>query len=150
VGRYPLFTGLSRFAESDRASAELERITLERAATQERVDQRVGAAALNLRGALVGLEVAREAAEAAWRNYALTEESYREGVGAIIMVLDAQNVALAADLRAATAAYEVLVSVADLQRAVGRFDLFGSAEARDAFFRRLDVFFAEAGVEVRR
>jgi outer membrane protein len=150
VGRYPLFTGLSRFAESDRASAELERITLERAATQERVDQRVGAAALNLRGALVGLEVAREAAEAARRNYALTEESYREGVGAIIMVLDAQNVALAADLRAATAAYEVLVSVADLQRAVGRFDLFGSAEARDAFFRRLDVFFAEAGVEVRR
>lgn len=150
VGRYPLFTGLGRFAAADRSALEEERIRLEREATEERIGQRVGTAALNLRGALVGLEVAREAAEAARRNYELTEQSYREGVGAIIMLLDAQNTALAADLRAATAAYEVLVAVADLQRAVGRFDLFGAAEAREAFFRRLETHFADAGVEVRR
>jgi len=150
VGRYPLFTGLSRFAESDRASLEQERIVTEREATRQRVDQRVGAAALNLRGAVVALEVAQEAAEAARRNYALTDESYREGVGAIIMVLDAQTAALTAELRAASAAYEVLVGLADLQRAVGRFDVYGTAEARDAFFARLEAFFADAGVEVQR
>lgn len=150
VGRYPIFTGFGRFAEADRSSLEEERVRLEREATEERVGQRVGAAVLNLRGALVALEVAREAAQAARRNYELTEESYREGVGAIIMVLDAQNTALAADLRAATAAYEVLVAVADLQRATGRFDLFGAAEVRDAFFARLEAFFADVGVEVRQ
>jgi outer membrane protein TolC len=150
VGRYPIFAGMSRVAESDRASRESEQVTLQREATRERVEQAVGAAALQVRGAFVGLEVAREAAEAARRNYALVEESYREGVGAIIMLLDAQSAALTADLRAATAAYEVLVSLADLQRAVGRFDLFGSADARQEFFQRLDAFFTEAGVEVRR
>ena len=150
VGRYPIFAGTARLAESDRASRERERVTLQREATRERVEQAVGVAALQVRGAFVGLEVAREAADAARRNYALVEESYREGVGAIIMLLDAQGAALTADLRAATAAYEVLVSLADLQRAVGRFDLFGSAEARDEFFQRLDTFFTAAGVEVRR
>lgn len=150
VGRYPLFTGLGRFAESDRSARELERIELEGQAVRQRVDQRVGTALLELRGALVGLEVAREAAEAARRNYALTEESYRQGVGAIIMVLDAQTTAVAAELRAATAAYEVLVGLANVQRAVGRFDLFGQTEGREAFLQRLDEYFAEAGVEVRR
>lgn len=150
VGRYPLFGGLARIAESDRSSLELDRIGTERAAARQRVDQRVGSALLRLRGALVALEVAEEAANAARANYALTEQSYREGVGAIILVLDAQNTALAAELRAATAAYEVLVATADVQRAVGRFDLFGPPDAREDFFRRLDAFLAEAGVEVRR
>jgi outer membrane protein TolC len=150
VARYPLFTGLARSAESSRASFELERIELERRALRERVDQRVGSAATQVRGALVTLEVSREAADAARRNYALVEQSYREGVDAIIMLLDAQTAALTADLRAVQAAFDLLVSLSELQRALGRFDLYGPAEEREAFFTRLDTFFSASGVEVRR
>jgi outer membrane protein TolC len=110
----------------------------------------VGSAATQVRGALVTLEVSREAADAARRNYALVEQSYREGVDAIIMLLDAQTAALTADLRAVQAAFDLLVSLSELQRALGRFDLYGPAEEREAFFTRLDTFFSASGVEVRR
>lgn len=150
VARYPLFQGFARSAELSRASYELERMDVERRAVQERVDQRVGTAATQVRGALVTLEVAREAAEAARRNYALVEQSYREGVDPIIMLLDAQTAALTADLRAAQSAFDLLVSLSELQRALGRFDLYGPADEREALFTRLDTFFQESGVEVRR
>ena len=64
-------------------------------------------------------------------------------------MLDAQNTAVVAELDAANAVYDFLIDMMEVGRAVGRFSVLMSGEERDAFFRRLDAYFAAAGLAPR-
>jgi len=57
-------------------------------------------------------------------------------------LLDAQNAALVADLGAANATYDFLIDLMQTERAAGNFDFFLTAEEREAYFERLEAFFA--------
>jgi outer membrane protein TolC len=92
--------------------------------------------------------LARDAAETAHRNLDLIKEQYGQGIATILALLDAQNQALVADLAAANAVFDYLVELMRLQRAVGRFDYFRSAEDRQEFLHRIGEFFRNAGHEV--
>ena len=77
-------------------------------------------------------------------------EKYKEGVVDILVLLDAQNSALVADLLAANAIFDYLIDLMGTQRAVGRFDYYRSAQDRQQFLGRLDAYFRSVGYEVRR
>jgi len=98
----------------------------------------------------VGIDLARDAADAAQRNLSLISDSYGEGVVDIVRLLDAQNWALSADLAAANAVYNHLIDLMNVQRAVGRFDYFRSDQDRQDFLRRLDEYFKNVGYKVRK
>ena len=89
--------------------------------------------------------LAREGADAAGNNLELVSDAYSQGLVSIIDLIDAQNAALVADLSAATAVYDFLVDWVEVERAVGRFSLFMTADGRNDFFDRLQASVAGGG-----
>jgi len=143
VASIPLFEGGKRVANTRQASREVERLMLERGAAAERIEQRVRTALHRAGSSFAGIDLARDAADAARRNYSLVSDAYAEGVATILDVLDAQNTALVSELAAANAVYDFLIDFTDVQRAVGGFVFFMRPDERDAFFEALDRFMAE-------
>jgi outer membrane protein TolC len=146
VFSYPLFTGIARFAAESQASEELARLQIQRDEVSQRIDQRVRSALHLLRGSWVKIELTRAAATAAANNFRLVQDAYRRGVGGILGLLDAQNEALVADEGAADAVYDFLIDLVEVERSVGRFEYFRSAEARAVLFDRLDQFYRQSSV----
>ncbi len=145
--RYPLFTGTRRLAEKARATEALASLSLEREGLSQRIDQRLRTSLHLLGASRANVDLSRDAAAAAGRNYELVRDSYSRGVETIIVLLDAQNTALLADLDAATVFYGFLIDLMRSQRAAGTFDYFASDQDREAFMQRLDAYFQSAELE---
>ena len=141
----PLFQGGALRARRTQMQIELDELTLQREATRQRVEQRVRSAMHSTMASWAGIDLAREAAEAAQNNFELVADGYSEGLVDIINLLDAQNQALTADLAAATAVYDFLSDLMSVQRASGKFDFFRSAADRDEFLDGMRVYFEENG-----
>jgi outer membrane protein TolC len=90
------------------------------------------------------IQLSRDASDAADRNLKLVTDSYARGIKSIIDLLDAQNLALEADQRAANAVHNFLIDLMNVQRAIGRFDFSLTPEEREAWFQRLDEYFQKA------
>jgi len=149
TGSLPVFLGGAQRARLKLAREELQRTTLERDATRQRIEERLRSAVYQTGASYLGIELAQDAAAAAQRNLELVQERYGEGIAGILVLLDAQNQALLAELAAANAIFDHLVDLMRLQRAIGRFDYYRSVEDREDFLRRMDEFYKEAGYEVR-
>lgn len=145
----PLFTGGGRRAARDGATEELARLRLERAVTAERIEQRVRSALHQAGASFAGIALAQSAADAAHRNLDLVTDAYTSGAVSILDLLDAQRAARVADEVAATAVYDYLVDLMQVERAMGRFDFFTDPGERQAFLDRLNRFFVNAGYRVR-
>ncbi len=145
----PLFTGGGRRAELGRAGEELARLRLERQVLADRIEQRIRSALQQARASHSGIRLSREGAEAARKNLELVTDAYSRGVVSIIELLDAQNAALAADQASANAVYDFFIDLMEVQRAVGGFDFFLSAEEKDRWFERLEDFWHRTGPDVQ-
>ncbi len=144
----PLFTGFRRVARRDRAREQLAQLRSEREATEERIATRIRTTLFQAGAAFANIDLAREAARAASRNYELMLDAYRQGTVTILDLLDAQTEALNANLDAANAVYVYLITLMEVQRSVGQFDFFLSASGRQTWFDKLDTFFKQGGVPV--
>ncbi|MCH7664928.1 MAG: TolC family protein [Acidobacteria bacterium] len=145
----PLFTGGSRSAERIQADIDLERLRLERAAAEERIEQRVRTALVRARASFVGIRLSNQAAEAARRNLDLVEDSYSRGVASLLDLLDAQTAALNAEEQAANALYDFLIDWLEAQRASNTFDFFAGEDERREWSERLDAYVALQGISLR-
>lgn len=143
---FPLFEGGGKDATQVRESEDLRRLRLEREATVGRIEERIRFALYQAGASFPSIRLAREAADAARKNYTLVAEQYKRGEVDIIKSTDAQTLDLNQNLEAANAVYDFLIDLARVQRAVGRFDYFMYADERAAWFGRLEAFFARAGV----
>ncbi len=139
----PLFTGGARAAERTQADEELERLRELRAATEERIEQRIRIGMERTRASYPGVELAEESAAAARANLELVADAYARGAVPIVDLLDAQNAALVADQLAVNAVYDFLVDLMEVERAANRFDFFLDKSEAEAWFDRLDRYFAE-------
>jgi outer membrane protein TolC len=140
----PLFAGGERTARRTQAEEELARLRTERAATANRIEQRVRSALHDTGASYTAIGLARESADAARRNFELVQDSYGRGVVSIIDLLDAQNAAITAEAAAANAINDFLLDLMDVERAVGRFGFFVTPAERQDYFDRLNRYFAEA------
>ncbi len=145
----PLFQGGAMRARRSRAETELEEVTLQRDAARQRIEQRLRSVLHQTGASFVGIDLTRDAAEAADRNLELVTDRYAEGIVDILRLLDAQTQALVADLAAANAVVNYLIELMGTQRAVGRFDYYRSADDRQTFLNQLQNFFNESGYTVR-
>ncbi|MDH5535208.1 MAG: TolC family protein, partial [Betaproteobacteria bacterium] len=144
----PLYTGGARTAQQQKAYEELTGLRVQRHATAERVEQRVRAALHTARTALTSIRLSRQAADAAQSNLDVVRDAYSRGTVSILDLLDAQNAALVAELRAATGVYEFLRSLMEVERAAARFDFFLTQQDQADWLARLERYFAERGVSV--
>ena len=141
---YDLFKGKAKTAERDQASIELLRLDLDRQATAQRIEEAVRSALQRMQASFAGIELARDAAEAAQRNYDLVDTEYTRGTATILDLLDAQNTALAAQEGVADAIFQFLLDLATMERAAGRYVFLGSPAEIDPFFDRLDEYLRSA------
>jgi outer membrane protein len=144
----PLFTGGARGARKVRAFEELTGLLVQRQATAEQIEQRVRAALHITRSAYTAIRLSRQAADAAENNFVVVRDAYSRGTMSVLDLLDAQNAALVADLRAATAVYDFARALMEVERAAARFDFFLTPEDQDDWFKRVDRYFSERGVPV--
>ena len=146
----PLFTGFARGAARAQANIDLDRLTLQRQSVDRSVSEQIRAA-LHLGGASwANIQQARAAADAARKNLDLVTDAYSRGALSIINLLDAQQAALTSDEAAANAVYDFLIDLMKVERAIGQFYFFRTAEQRQAFLKRLDDFYRAAGVTPKR
>jgi outer membrane protein TolC/ABC-type uncharacterized transport system substrate-binding protein len=142
----PIFTGFARHAALREATIDLERLDLERDAVADGIARGVRAT-LHLAGAsFAGIEQAQAAAAAARSNLEIVTEAYGSGAASIITLIDAQNALLVAEQSAASAVYDFLADLMQVERSGGRFHFLEDAEARRAYFERLDSHYRQAGL----
>ena len=141
----PVFLGGARFLERTQSLEEVARLEAQQSAVSERIEQRARTALHVAGSSYASIGLAREGADAAGRNLELVGDAYSQGLVSIIDLIDAQNAALVADLSAATAVYDFLVDWVEVERAVGRFSLFMTADGRNDFFDRLQASVAGGG-----
>ncbi len=141
----PLFEGGAKAVERVRAGEELSRLDAERDRTTQLVEQRLQASLLEMQASLLGIDLSRQAAEAARANLNLVTDTYRRGAATIVDLLDAQNATLVADQDAADTIYLFLIDLMRVQRSVSRFDFFETPETTDELFDRLETYFNEQG-----
>ena len=88
---FPIFEGGSKDATQVRESEDLRRLRLERAATVGRIEERIRTVLYNAGASFPSIRLAREAAEAARKNYELVLDQYRRGQVDIIKLVDTQT-----------------------------------------------------------
>ncbi|MDH3402528.1 MAG: TolC family protein [Acidobacteriota bacterium] len=140
----PLFEGGARRAELVQAEADLERLGLERAATEEKIEQRIRSALEQARASYIGISLSDRAAAAAAGNLELVEDSYARGAASLLDLLDAQTNALNAEELAANALYDFLLDLLEAKRAASA--ILEDENERYDFERRLGAHLTARGV----
>lgn len=139
----PLYEGGGRFAEIRKAEADLMRIQHQRAATRQRVEQRMRASLQQVSASYRAIELAEDAAEAARRNFDLVSDAYGRGAANVIQLIDAQNSALVAEQGAANAIFDFLIDYLRAERAAGAMShLEPDDQARRAWMDRAAAWFS--------
>ena len=143
-----VFQGGEKFIARQKASKELEQLRTQRDAIAERIEQRMRSA-MHLAGAsLASINQARLAADAAAKSLDVVQDSYSQGVVNIAVLIDAQYAALVTDQAAASAVYDFLIDLMEVERAVGGFDFFLTIGEREAFFTDIDTYFESVGMKL--
>ncbi len=139
----PLFAGGARAAERIQAEEELERVRDLRRSVAEKIEQRIRIGLERTRASYPGVRLAEESARAARSNLELVADAYARGALPIVDLLDAQNAALIAEQLAVNAVYDFLTDLMEVERAASRFDFLLDPAATEAWFDRLDLYFAK-------
>lgn len=116
----PLFSGFSTREKVREADAALRAVSAEREDLELIVGKEVDAAWLAVREAGARMESTGKQEEAAREGRTLANERYREGVGSIIEVTDAQSSAIDAETARIQATYDARIARARLERALGQ------------------------------
>lgn len=144
---FPLLRGGAKIADYRKARSELSRLRYEKESTAEKVEEDIRTSLNNAGASYPSIRFALDAADAARKNLDIVTDGYSQGVLSIIDLLDAQNAALSTELNAANAVYSFLIDLMNVQRASGRFDFFTTAEDREEFFRKLELYYQQAVVK---
>ncbi len=143
IARFELYSGGAKAARERAARHELIRLRLEREALVERVEQRIRSMLFLASASWAGIRLSDDAARSAAQNLELVTGSYSRGVVSIIELLDAQEASVDADRATAKAVYDFIVDLMEVQRAVGRFDVFASQATREEWLEQVDEYFEE-------
>jgi outer membrane protein TolC len=139
----PLYTGGQRQATKNRTREQLRALERDRDELAQQIELRIRIAMFRVAASWNNIELSREAAVASRKNLDLVTDSYATGVVSIQDLLDAQNSALTAELRASNAVFDFLSDLVEVQRAAGRLEWFRAEENRDAWIQRIRDYFEE-------
>jgi outer membrane protein TolC len=142
----PLYTGGARQAARSKARIQVEQLGVERAATHEKIEERIRVAAHSVRASFANIRHAESASMAAHQNLDLVTDAYARGVASAIDLLDAQNAALVAELSVAGITYQFYVDLMEMERASANF-IFRMTQAEyGEWLTRLAAYFDLQGI----
>jgi len=136
----PLFTGFSRTAKFQQSTLNLQRIQYEKNNLDLVLEQRIRSSMENVGASYANIQLSRDAASSAVKNFDLVQDAYSAGLVSVIQLIDAQNASINAQRLAANAGYEFVIDLLSVNRAVGDFKILMNEEDRDAYFERLEDY----------
>jgi outer membrane protein len=139
----PILEGGARIAESRRTTQETYLHQRDRDATAYRVERNVRSAVFDVAASRLAIELQGRAAAAARENLALVADNYTLGRAILVELIDAQTNVFNAELGVADAVNDYLLDLMRVERAVGQFMFFVSAEDREAWIQELEQFSSE-------
>jgi outer membrane protein TolC len=142
----PIFTSGERFGQVARARETVGQLQTERAAVAQRIELAIRSSLQTTSASFGSIRLSAEGADAALENLDLVTDAYSRGAVDIIQLLDAQNSARNATLAADNAVYDFLIDFMNVQRSIGSFDIFLSADQREEWFEQLGDFYRERGI----
>jgi outer membrane protein TolC len=135
--------GGAKIARRRQAIEALADLRLQLGSATELIEQRIRSALHTTGASYAVIEQSELAADAAGQSLALVEDAYSRGAATILDLLDAQNNSLIAEEDAANATYDFLIDLMEAERSVGRLVLQMNDAEREAFFDRMDAYFAQ-------
>jgi outer membrane protein TolC len=139
----PILEGGARIAETSRTTQETYRLQREREGTAYRVERAVRSAVYDMAGSRLAVDLQRSAAAAAQENLTLVADNYTQGRAILVELLDAQTNFFNSEMGVADAVNDYLLDLMRVERAVGQFIFFISAEDREAWIQELEQFSRE-------
>lgn len=140
---WPLFSSGALRARLNRERVSQRQLERTRAALAEQLETRTLVALHRASGTYPALEFSQKAADAAIENLGLVTDAYRTGTVSVTDLIDAQNAALAAQLRAVDARYAYLIDAVDVLRATGDFRLLVDPGSTERWFQQVETYINE-------
>jgi len=140
---WPLFSSGALRARLTGERYSLRQLERQREALAEQLETRTLVALHRASGTYPSLEFSQEAADAADENLSLVTDAYRTGTVSVTELIDAQNAALAAELRAVDARYAYMIDVVDIFRSTGDFTLLVDPGSTEEWFQQVEAYIAE-------
>jgi outer membrane protein TolC len=134
---YPIFQGNRRNKELQQSQIQLDQLALRRKDIENQLELRIRSNMENIYVAYSQVTLAREAADAAAKNFDIIQDSYNQGQVNITTLIDAQNNTLQTELNATNAIYSFILDFLNLERSIGFFYFLASEEERSNFYRGL-------------
>jgi outer membrane protein TolC len=146
---FPLYEGGRRYAEISQSQAENAQLQTREQALRLGIAQRVRSTLHQAGASFAAIRLSQQAAAAAKENLRLVSDAYSRGAAPVVVLLDAQNQALVAELTASNAAYRFLVDLMSVERSIGTFSFFSNEAEREALLSRLVNHQARRAAEIR-
>lgn len=140
---WPLFTGGALRARLNSERFSLSQLHRSRAALEEQLETRTRIALHRASSTYASLEFSAEAAAAAVENLGLVTDAYGSGAVSVTELVDAQNAALSAELRAVDARYAYLIDVVNILRSTGDFTLLVDPGRTETWFQDVESYIRE-------
>jgi outer membrane protein TolC len=122
----------------------------ERRMLAEMLEQRIRASIQLVGRSGSKILLSRKAAAAATKTLELVTDAYSRGAVSILDLIDAQNVALAADRTRANATYDFLLDVFKGQRAVNRLDFLTRTDQQMLLLDQFEDYLAKKGITLKK
>ncbi|MEL6277213.1 MAG: TolC family protein, partial [Bacteroidota bacterium] len=140
TAQLPIFQGLSRRREKAQTEIGVFQLQDQIANLKNNLELQVRSNLETAGASFSNLDLSRQAAVAAEKNFAIAQNSYQQGVLNITSLIDAQNAYLSAKINATNAAYTFMSDFLEVERSIGYFHFLALPQEQDAFFQRFVQF----------
>jgi len=137
----PIFQGNRRRAQYQQSKVELLQLNTQKLNLERIIEQQVRSELENIRASYRNITLTREAEEAVVKNFEIVQDAYSKGAVTITQLLDAQNVAIAAQLNSANAVYIFLIDFLNMERASGSYYMLMTDEEKAEYINELTTYF---------
>ena len=140
---FPLFQGMKRQRQLDQTRIALAQLEDQQQQLKQQLELRLRSGMETVGASFAQVQLSREAADAARKNFDIAQDNYQQGIINVITLIDAQNTFLQTELSAVTAVYQFMLDFLTLERSVGRYYFLSTTEEKLDFYYRYLQFFQE-------
>lgn len=139
----PLFQGNKRKHQQSKTEVQILQLEDNKELLMDNLEMNVRNNMAIASAALNNMQLTRDAATAAAKNFDIAQNSYREGLLNITSLIDAQNALLQSNINATNAEYTFMRDIIALERSTGQYTFISSPADRDAMYQRFADFMSQ-------
>lgn len=128
-----LSDGFATRSSEQKAIAEISQLEYQKKSVEDKIALRIRYEMETLKAAYFGIQQSKIEQGAAQKTLKIVTDAYSRGALSILNLMDAQASALRADQISVNAFYDLLIGYMQLQRAIGKYDLFLTSDERRQF-----------------